>query len=274
MRFRIAGTIAASLTALIVSAGADEIADKGREILEKNKAAVVTVELVMKQKFSMPGMDSQENENKAEMTATVIDATGLAIMSLSESDPASMMEAMMSGGQFDDMKMDTEITDAKIILEDETEVPAEIILRDKDLDIAFIRPVRKPEKEFAYVDMTKTGAPLVLDQVISVNRLGKVARRVHAASVERITAVVDKPRTFYIPGNDPTHTGMGSPAFTLDGQAVGVFLVRVIKESGGGGMGMFGGGMEDNVMGIILPAADVLEAAQQAPPFGEKAPAE
>ena len=40
--------------------------------------------------------------------------------------------------------METEVNDIKILLEDGAEVPAEIVLRDKDLDLAFIRPKAKP----------------------------------------------------------------------------------------------------------------------------------
>ena len=47
----------------------------------------------------------------------------------------------------------------KILLDDGTEVPAEIVLRDKDLDLAFIRPKAKPASPMTSVDLTKSGPP-------------------------------------------------------------------------------------------------------------------
>jgi hypothetical protein len=57
---------------------------------------------------------------------------------------------------------------------------------------------------------------------------------------------------------------MGCPAFTLDGKILGVFVMRAVRGSSGGGGGMFGG-QRSNLTGIILPAEDILKAAKQAP---------
>jgi hypothetical protein len=59
---------------------------------------------------------------------------------------------------------------------------------------------------------------------------------------------------------------MGSPAFTLDGQPIGVFLIRVIKSTGGGSPFS---GAQDNLTTVLVPGADILDAASQAPPFKE-----
>ncbi len=240
-----------------VLAFSDELAEKGREVLAKNQSSVVTVLLVIRQQISVPGRGSRDIETKTEVTGTVIDETGLTLLSLSESDPSSLMDIMetRTGG----MRMESEVRDVKILMADNTEVPAEVILRDKDLDMAFIRPIEKPEQPFAHVDLSDSGKVEVLDVVVALNRLGKVVRRAYTASLERIEAVVHKPRTFYVPGNDPTYTDLGSPAFTIDGKFVGVFLMRAIKSSTGG--------MRDNVATVLVPAEDILEAVEQAPPF-------
>ena len=246
----------------------DEVSEKGPAILEKNKDAVVTVMLVLNQKMSMRGGGSQDNESRSEATGTVINADGLTVISLSTIDASAMMDAMMGGPRgMDGFSMETDVISAKILLSDDTEVEAEVVLRDKDLDLAFVRPIEKPESPFAFIDLSDAGEPGILDQVITLNRLGRVARRVHSASVERIDAIVKRPRTFYIPGKDPTNTNMGSPAFTLDGQPIGIFLMRVIKASGGSSL--FGGGSPDNMSVVLVPGADILDSASQAPPFKE-----
>lgn len=244
---------------------ADEAAERGRDILAGNRDAVVTLQIVINQKISFPGAASQNRESKSESSGTVISPDGLTLMSLSETDPSSIVEAMMAGsGQ--NVQMETEVRDIKILLQDGTEVPAEVILRDKDLDMAFVRPVAKPSAPLKYIDLENVGTPQVLDQVIALNRLGQVAGREYSASVERIETVVKRPRTLYIPGDDPTLTGLGSPVFTLDGKFVGVSLLRVVS---GTGSGSVLGGQRDNVLAVIVPASDIAEGAAQAPPFTE-----
>ena len=251
----------------LLPAGADEITDKGREILNKNQHAVVTVEVVIKMNYSMSGMGSQANEIKQDVTGTVVDPSGLTVLSLSSCDPGSMIQTILSGMSGDDddaskMKMDTELGDLKLLLEDGSELPADIVLRDKDLDLAFIRPKSKLSAPMTAIDLSHSAKAGVLDPVITLNRLGRSAGRAYAASVERITAVVQKPRLFYVPGTEMTSTTLGSPAFTLEGSVLGIFVLRSTA-SKGNSMDMFSGRPE-GMTPIIVPAADILRAARQA----------
>jgi len=262
-------TTAILFAGLVIPCAADELGDTGREIFKKHQRAVVTVQVVMKTKVSLPGQGSDSREAKQDITGTVVDDSGLTVLALSACDPTSMYESMMASMSDDDMqvKMETELTDVKILLDDGTELPAEVVLRDRDLDLAFIRPKSKPASPMVAVDLSKGAQAQVLDQVITLNRLGNAAGRAYAASVERITAVVQKPRTFYIPDSTMTATSLGSPAFTLDGSVLGVFVMRTIKSRSGMGMFNF---QPDGLTSIILPAADILRAAKQAPAKAEE----
>ncbi len=255
----------ALLAALVLPARADELADKGRELFKKNQRAVVTVQVVLKTKYSMAGMGGQANESKQDLTGTVVDPSGLTVLALSATDPGGMLQNMMAGMGGEDAKftLETELSDVKILLEDGTEVPAEVVLRDKDLDLAFVRPKTKPATPMAAIDLTKSATAQVLDQVLTLNRLGKAAGRAYSVSVERITAVVQKPRAFYVPDSGMTSTTLGSPAFLPDGNVLGVFVMRSIS-SGGMGMSMFNF-QPEGLTAIILPAGDILKAAKQAP---------
>src|SRR5262245_28031372 len=123
---------------------ADELTDKGRAIFMKNHLSVVTVQLVLNSKVSVPGMGGQSNESRQDATGTVLDPSGLTVLSLSATDPGQLVQSMMGGGDEDSrFKVETELTDIKILLEDGTEIPAEVVLRDKDLDLAFVRPKTK-----------------------------------------------------------------------------------------------------------------------------------
>src|ERR1051326_4554354 len=191
--------LASLLAGLSALARADELAEKGREIFKKNQRAVVTVQVVVKMKFSGAGLGGQANESKQDVTGTVLDPSGLTVLALSSCEPGDMIQNMMAGMSDEDVKfkMETELSDLKLLLDDGTELPASIVLRDKDLDLAFVRPTSKPASPMTALDLSKSATAQVLDQVITLNRLGKAAGRDYAASVERISAVVQKPRLFY-----------------------------------------------------------------------------
>ncbi len=261
------GLVAAALLSMPLAAMAGDLETQGRAILEKNQKAVVTVQLVIKQKMSMGAMGSHEEESKTEATGCVIDPSGLTVMSLSETDPGSIYESMMSGmGETgENFKMESSVGDVKILLDDGTEVPGQVVLRDKDLDLAFVRPTEAPAAPFTAVDLGQAAQPELLDQVITVNRLGKVANRSYAVGIERIQSIVRKPRTLYIAGKDPTHTGLGSPVFALDGKLVGICALRTAKGASGGGFMSAMSGIADSMLPVIVPVADVQDSAKQAP---------
>lgn len=251
-----ANIAAAALTlGIALHIGADEVLDKGREIFKKNQRAVVTVQVVQKITFSSGGRTSEPRENKQDITGTVMDPTGLTVLALSAIDPMEMYRRYYG----DQYKAESEVSDVKILLDDGAEVPAEIVLRDKDLDLAFIRPKTKLASAMASVDFGKASSAQILDPLITLNRLGRAAGRAYSVSVEHVSAVVQKPRTFYVPDSTVTATGLGSPAFALDGNVVGIIVMRSISGSGGSA------GRSDNATSIVLPAEDVLKASKQAP---------
>jgi len=164
-------------------ARSDELSDKGREVFKRNRRSVVTVQIVVKSKFSMGGMGGQSNESRQDVTGTIIDSSGLTVVSLAATDPGQMVQNVMGGlsGEDSKFKLETELSDVKILLEDGTEVPAEVVLRDKDMDLAFLRPKSKITSELVPLDLTKSSKVEILDQVIAINRLGNAAGRAYAA---------------------------------------------------------------------------------------------
>ncbi len=247
--------MAAALTFLAVTCQADELADKGRDIFKKNQHAVVTVQVVLKTTYSGSGRSSNPRETKQDLTGTVIDPSGLTVLSLSSVDPAELYRRMS-----DEVKVETQINDLKMLLDDGTEIPAEIVLRDKDLDLAFIRPKTKLTAPMATVDLSKSSLVEMLEPVIALNRLNRAAGRAYSASVERIGAVIQKPRTFYIPDTSPSSATLGSPAFALNGNIVGIFVMRAVSAGDSSGRNL-----SDNVTVILIPAEDILKGAKQAP---------
>jgi len=267
----LAGLILASTPSVL----ADDFAEKGRAIFNKYQHSVVTVEIVLKSKFSMGGMGGQQNESRQDVTGTVVEPSGLTVVSLSATDPGQMMQNLMAGMSDEDskFKVETELSDLKILLEDGTETPAEVVLRDRDLDLAFIRPKTRLNAPLPALDLNNSAKVQLLEPVLALNRLGTVAGRAYAASEERISAIVERPRRFYVPATSTITTTLGAPAFTMDGKVLGLFVIRSQKSrGGGGGMNMFNA-QRENVAGIIVPAEDVLKAAKQVPPPGGEKPA-
>lgn len=256
---------------MLVGAGAVEAQDgsaAGRKILESSKNAVIKLKLVVQQKMLMNGKEMQSSESKSEVTGTVVDPSGLVAVSLSSIDPSKLMDVVMGNMNMGENKVETkfQLKDIKLVLPDETEIDAKVVLRDTDWDLAFVRPTQKPAKLFAAVDLKSQSQPQVLDEVIVVKRLAKVANHEPGALASRIAAVVRKPRLFYIPQDSAEATeALGSPVFTVDGKIVGIVLMRMMESKSGGGMtAMLGGAGGMGITSIILPADQVLEASKQA----------
>jgi hypothetical protein len=240
--------MAAACALLAATGHADELGDKGRDIFHKNQHAVVT--------DSRGGRSSNPSEIKRDLTGTVIDPSGLTVLALSSVDPAELYRRVSDEYN----KIETQINDVKILLDDGTEIPSEIVLRDKDLDLAFIRPKTKLTAPMTAVDLSKSSPVEVLDPIIALNRLNRAAGRAYSASVERIDAMIQKPRTFYIPASGSSSSTLGSPAFALNGNIVGIFVMRAVSAGDTSGRNA-----SENVTVILMPAEDILKGAKQAP---------
>ncbi|MBI5529131.1 MAG: trypsin-like peptidase domain-containing protein [Deltaproteobacteria bacterium] len=243
-------------------APAGSVEDSGREILGKVQDAVVSVKITLKESMAFEGRSGQKRDQTLEVTGTCVDPAGLVVVSLRTVDRSEFMSSASFGFGEDTFKSkyETEITDVKIVLGagQEKEIPARLVLRDKDLDLAFIRPVDKPAKPFAHVDLSKEAKPKMFDQIVVVDRMGKAENRSPFGLVARIGSIIDRPRTFYVLSDIASTLTLGSPAFTIDGKLIGIMVYRIhvtaMKERG------MGRGMTPG----ILPAADVLEVAKQA----------
>ena len=192
-----------------------------RDVVKKWQGAVVNVRVVLKTRMSMGGREMQSADDSVDAVGTVIDPSGLTVMSLGSLNPGAMMNkiigaSMGSGGNDSKVEISSEPTELKIRLPDGRELAAKIVLRDEDLDLAFIRPTTKP------------AAPLVVDRPGGVGEAGAarsgggaVAARARrrlggVGALVDISAVIERPRTFYVLGGAPR--GMGTPAFSDVGQ--------------------------------------------------------
>ena len=125
-----------------------DLAQAGRTLAGKWQNSVITIEVVVKMQISMLGQEQHE-ESKSEAAGTIIDPYRLTVTSLTMLDPmggliADIAQALPAGEDGQKAKASSEITAVKMLLPDGTILPAQIVLRDKDLDLIFIRPLKKP----------------------------------------------------------------------------------------------------------------------------------
>ena len=244
----LAATFALIAMFWVMGAYADETAEMGRKVFDARKDTVVTMRIVIAMSFG-----SRETESEQEANATVISPDGLAVLALSAVDPLQMASDM----DIADDEMTSRVSSLRMILPDGSEKPAEVVLRDKDLDLVFVRLTEKPAAPLAYVDVAQTGSPQLLDDVVCIMQYGRVARRSHSAFVERIEMVVEKPRLFYALGKHRDRHVVCSPVFTLANEFVGVGVMRLVS-----------GASEpspDNIMVIIVPGAQIKALMDQIP---------
>ena len=245
-----------------VSAQDDRAA--AREIVKKWQNAIVTVRVVLKMRVSVGGREMQSMDESVETVGTVIDPSGLTVLSLGALNPGAMMNKMMGGGSGGQERMEfgSEPSDVKLRLPDGKELPARIVLRDEDLDLAFLRPTTKPDKPLVAINLADEGRPSILDPVVVLTRLGRVGGWAPGASLQTIGAIIEKPRTFYV---IESGDAMGTPAFTSAGKVVGLLTMRSVQSGRPGMFSMMGGAGALGLLPVILPAADVRDIAQQAP---------
>ena len=229
----------------------DEIAELSKAIMEQGQEAVVLTKTVI---------EMYDSERKVEGLATVINKEGLAVISLSSIDPATFYRA-----GYEEVK----VRDIKMILSDNTEIPSKVVLRDPELDLAFIKPIEKIDRDLIFVSLSEHTTPEMLDQVVVLSRLGSTMGNVPSISVARVQAIIKKPRIMYMP--DPfigIASGMGTPVFAIDGNIIGILLMKVTRgddshPSDAGGLSSLG------ILPIILPAQEIIDVMEKAPELKE-----
>ena len=257
------------LCLLTAPAAAQDTTGAARGIVEKWQSAVVTLKLVVNTRVSVGGREMDKSESRVETAATVVDPSGLVVLSLSATDPGDTLNRIMPrmGGDGPSFQMETKPSDVKIRFADGREVPATIVLQDKDLDLAFARPTTKLAKPVLSIDLANAATPKILDEVVILGRLGRVANWASAGLLDRVRAVIERPRTLYVPGM-AAFDSTGTPVFTMDGRLIGILLLRLQAPEGAGMFGMMGGADRMGILPIILPAADVADLVKQAKEAG------
>ena len=215
----------------------DSAAAQARRIFANSRDAIVKVTGVATLRLTAadrPGMSIPEREQKVRSDATVIDKTGLVVLSLSAIDPARLLDGRETNTPAGPMKMEASATvkELEIILADGTEIPATMVFKDADADLAFVRPkADAPEVKgvtFAPVDLTSSSRAAAADPTVSVTRLDDVFNNEPALTMGQVSAVIERPRACFL----TTNMVRSCPTFALDGTLLGIGAVRITKAQG------------------------------------------
>jgi S1-C subfamily serine protease len=245
----IVGLVAAA--ALTGRAQSNEERTASREVVRKRGDAVIMVLATVKLHINQGGRE-QPVDQATQANATVLDNTGLAVMSLSTLQPDGAIERTLSSrvGPGTKVEVTSEATDIRMRF-GEKEVPAKMVLKDEDLDLAFIRPVDALAAPVPFVDAVSS-KPNMLDSLLVLQRTSETTGWLTAAAFGQVQLIIDKPRTYYLVSFPSVGGGgLGAPMFDTAGRFVGVIVLRTTGQRGTGTPG-------------VLPADDIREAAKQA----------
>ena len=230
---------------------ADEIGSAGRSIFNSHQEAVVRVSMILKFRLFLNGNEKKKSESKTETTGTILTPAGLTLISLSTTEPDKLAEESIKRKTGSQMKLESELGDIRIILSDGKEIPGRIVLRDRDLDLAFIMPAKDSDLVLPSIGSAQKGTPEIMDVIFALGRLPKLGSHAATISSDRIHGIITKPRTVYIPF---LLRELGAPVFSQNGSWLGTMLIRYNPS----------GNTTPPAMFVILPAADIMEIAAQA----------
>jgi len=216
-------------------------------------------------RVEVPGSGgSRAQEYPLETFGTVVAPDGLTAVSASALDPLGGVGPIdvNVGGQSQSVRARSSTSQIKIRRADGVEVPARQVLKDEDLDIAFLMPEPEKGRRPPSFDVAVVFADAVearpLDEIIGVGRMGKLFNWALAVGLSRVIARIDKPRTMYLFSAGFTG-GVGTPIFTADGRPLGLVVLR--RQPGSGGSGR---SPALNQAAVILPAVDIADLVEQA----------
>ncbi len=232
----------------LTSSGLAQVKAEERAMLLKQVDAVIGIEMVVTVKVKVEDRERPAQERRVEVNGTVLTADGLTVTSLAQVDPASEIEAaqMAQPGRRLEL-LGADFKEVKLRRENGTEVPAKFVLKDADLDLAFIAPeAADGGEDFAHVDLDAQIEAAMLDEFYSVTRAPKALQRVPMITGTAVTGIVEKPRRIYLMRD----VALGSPVFDGAGKLLGLALQHF---AGGRRMGI-----------VVLPAADIADVVKQA----------
>ena len=201
-----------------------------------------------------------------EITGVMIDPKGLILCSntqlLGFTAMMSRMMGSMAGG------MSATPTELKVLIGDDIEgLEADLLARDTELDLAWVKIKEPGDKKFAFVDFSKGAKPEIGQRIVAIRRMSKFFARSDVVVEDRVGGLTSKPRDLYVPAGQIA-AAMGLPIYLADGRVVGVTVTQAPDEEEGEANPMMMltrmSSMQESMSAVILPAEDVATATRRA----------
>lgn len=256
-------------TSMLANAAPDELRKNALSIMDAHKDSIVWLSILSKTTMSVDGdasdqvkvsLAGQDKESKNQTLGTVVDPSGIIVTALGGLDQSSLVDGKTVNTQMGAIKLKAtaEIKEIKVITASGSEIPADLVLKDEDLGLAFIK-IRMDSEEakglkLNSIDLSNSRKGEILEDCISLGRVDESLNREVSIQTAEITAITTRPRTFYQVGVNST----GTPVFLADGKLLGVTVLRNPK----GGAAVGGGAIKFSP--IVLPAGDLITLLAQA----------
>lgn len=269
--------VAAAVLLLLAAAAAapgrcaaDEAgAEAYRSILEQRSPAVVTVRFVLDIQLGGTvggAMGDRGQEVETEISGVVVDPAGLVLCSNTLMGGfAGLMGRLMGGGA--EFEISATPKNIEVLVGDSTEgLPARLVARDTDLDLAWLRLEEAPASALAAIDLSAGVPAHVGQQFVAVRRFDKIFARAPGLIEGRIGGEVVKPRRLLVPAAQTSAHGL--PVFDLAGDLIGVTVLQFPDDEtlASGGMAAMWQStrLAEVLSAVILPAAEVARATELA----------
>lgn len=204
-------------------------------------------------KITAPADMGGNQERQMEASGLMIESTGLVLCS-----------NQTVGGNQGNLPPGVTIapTDMKIIIGEDSEgVPAKVIARDSELDLAWIRIDKPSDKGYTSVNLKDAPTVKLGDSLMFLDRMGNYYDRSVYIGELKTSAILKKPRNLIQPAG--LVFSLCSPVFTSSGEFVGVTLMQAPSRDE-----MQGATNQADMMygrlPKILPAAELSKATTRA----------
>lgn len=205
-----------------------------RKVVINNYASsVLYIEVTMETSYAMDGA-SDKNEQAENVTGILVDKSGLIIVPLLMISPndalKQAMEGMANASAESKKMMDSfrmEIKKIVVKLPDGTELPATVVLKDAQSELAFIKTSAALPAEYKPIDVPASTSVDLGDDLLCLSRMGSVSKFAPRVGGMYIAAKLTEPKQRYVLESNTDDVGL--PAFTMDGQWAGVVLPKIIS---------------------------------------------
>src|SRR6478609_8363228 len=149
--------LALAAATTLASASDAELRNTGKKLSAAHKDSIVWLSVLSKTSMGAEGdvpaqvkaaLAGKDSEEKNEVNGTIVDASGLIVTALGGLDKSAMVDGQTVNtpmGTFK-LKATTEIKEVKVITADGSEIPADLVMKDQDLGLAFIK-IRSDSEE-------------------------------------------------------------------------------------------------------------------------------